>query len=245
MRTVLIQEFLSSIDVDVSSICLGEYDEIGELTAKKTRRRDDPLYAKVGWSFRPNLERGILLSSLVRRFEVKSFLEVGWGRGYSSTCVAKTFDELGTSGTVTTIDTKFDEQHLALMKQAFPTSWLKHMTLMEGKSSDVLRQLREKDQRFDLVYIDGDHTYEGVKSDWELCKGMATRFNLFDDYHLPSKDSGPGIEVARLVDEIDWDAEGFKEPVLIIGDRRIFFDDRRIPDDQVNAGQVLVERKQQ
>lgn len=241
MESVLVHEYLSSIDVDIESIILGEYDEIGEFTAKKTRRPDDPLYRTVGAHFRPNYERGILLSSLVRRFGLQSFLEIGFGRGYASVCVAKTFDELGVSDGVTSVDKKFDENHLTVLKQAFPMSWLKHMTLMEGKSSDVLPTLGGK--QFDLVYIDGDHTYEGVKRDWELCKGLASRFVLFDDYHLPSKDSGPGIQVAKFIDGVDWVAEGFEEPVLIIGDRRIFFDDRRIPDDQVQAGQVLVERK--
>jgi len=46
------------------------------------------------------------------------------------------------------------------------------------------------------------------------------------------------IECAKAIDEID-DFE--KE--LIIMDRRIFFDDRRIPDEEIDYGQVLIEKK--
>ena len=51
---------------------------------------------------------------------------------------------------------------------------------------------------------------------------------------MPSK-SQPEIDCARLIDTIDDES---KE--LIIMDRRIFFDDRRIPDEEIDYGQVLL-----
>ena len=89
-----------------------------------------------------------------------------------------------------------------------------------------------------MIYIDGDHTYEGVKTDWELCKDKFNAFLLFDDYHLPSKDSGPGIQCAKLIDEIEDET---KE--LIIMDRRIFVDDRGYSDEEIDYGQVLLTRE--
>ena len=54
---------------------------------------------------------------------------------------------------------------------------------------------------------------------------------------MPSKKVA-NIECAKVIDEID----GYNKE-LIIMDRRIFFDDRRIPDDEIDYGQVLITHK--
>ena len=64
------------------------------------------------------------------------------------------------------------------------------------------------------------------------------QFVLFDDYTLPTKND-KDIEVSKLVDSIsDYQKE------LIIMDRRLFFDDRRIKDEDIDYGQVLVKMKE-
>ena len=103
---------------------------------------------------------------------------------------------------------------------------------MQGTSRNILPSLSE--QKFDFVYIDGDHSYEETKFDWENTKNLYNKCLLFDDYHLPSKND-PGIQCQKLIDEI---VDSSKE--LIIMDRRIFFDDRQIPDDEIDYGQVLL-----
>lgn len=244
MEIVHIKDYLKEgLGIDPSSIVLGDYDRIGEFLARKSRSPSSPLYASVGAFFRPQYERGILIASLIGTHRLSSMLEIGWGRGYSAVCAAMAMELAGLEGgTVTSIDVRFDEQHLAAMKSTFPTSWLARIRMHQGQSTQVLPTFAG--QKYDLVYIDGDHTYEGVKSDWELAKALATRFVLFDDYHLPTKDASPGIKVAQLIDEIDWASEGFLEPFMIRADRRMFIDERGYTDEQIDYGQVLVERKQ-
>lgn len=53
------------------------------------------------------------------------------------------------------------------------------VTLIEGNSSVVLKSMTET---FDLIYIDGDHTEEGVYADSILSLGLTNRFILWDDY---------------------------------------------------------------
>jgi len=239
MRQVDIREKLKEIGMPVESLSLGDFDQIGEHTAKKTRALNTELYKSVGCFFRPNYERGLLIYSLIKKYNLKSFLEIGFGRGYGTFCAAKALHENG-GGRIVTIDPLFDEertkQHVKMLISIFPKEWfsLNNFHLRPGFSQDILPSL---DENFDFIYIDGDHTYDATKFDWLNTKDKFNKFLLFDDYHLSTKKQ-QGIECARVIDEIDdFDKE------LIIMDRRIFFDDRRIPDEEIDYGQVLIEKK--
>ena len=232
IEAVHIRDILSELGHPVHTLTLGTFDEIGEITAKKRRSPSSPLYASAGCFFRPNYERGLLIYSLVRRFKIKNYLEVGFGRGYSSYCAALGMLEEGMiDGVVTSIDVKFDKEHVAGLSKMMPTALTSRIRLIEGPSSKVLPTL---DEKFDMIFLDGDHTYDAVKADWEACKDKWKRVFLFDDYHLPTK-SEAGIECAKVIDQIDR-----KGKRLVISDRRIFLDDRGMKDADIDYGQVLM-----
>lgn len=239
MKKFHIKEKLKNIGIDVNNLVLGDYDYIGEFTAKKQRQKHEPLYSSVGMFFRPNYERGILISSLIKQYGITSCLEVGFGRGFVTFCVAKLFHDLGIDGKITTIDPEINEEKIKTLQQVFPKEWFKYITFIKGMSGDVLPTLTEQ---YGLTYIDGDHSYEGTKSDWLLSKDKTTHITVFDDYHLPSKQDA-GIQCARAVDEVDWKSESYSEPELIVQDRRIFLDDRRFTDDQIDYGQVVMTKE--
>ena len=76
--------------------------------------------------------------------------------------------------------------------------------LYKGDTTKTLAAEVEKIGKADLIFIDGGHSYETVRADWEnslkLCHPGTVVF--FDDY--------PNWGVGRLVDEIDranWDVE--------------------------------------
>lgn len=231
MRTVRIDKKLEEMGVAVDGIVMGDFDYIGEFTAKRDRKPGDENYKKYGAFFRANYERGILIYYLIRQYNLTSMLEIGFGRGYSTFCAAKAFHDAGFQGKIVTVDPNFDERYLNALQSVFPKEWFSMITFSRGMSHDVVPQV---EGNFDLVYIDGDHSYAGTKLDWEMTKNKWNKFVLFDDYHLPSKDD-PGINCAKLIDEID---DPTKE--LIIMDRRLFFDCRRFTDEQVDYGQVLL-----
>ena len=136
------------------------------------------------------------------------------------------------SSGIHTLDPAFSKDHIERLFQIFPKEWCEKINFIPSTSQQALPEIKES---FDLIYIDGDHTYEAVKSDWQMTKDKYSKFLLFDDYHLPTKDSGPGIQVSKLIDEIQDDT---KE--LIIMDRRVFLDDRGYTDDMIDYGQVLL-----
>lgn len=51
MKSKLIQEFLKEHNIDIDDLSLGDFDYIGEYTARKTRDRSNPLYKSVGFFF--------------------------------------------------------------------------------------------------------------------------------------------------------------------------------------------------
>ena len=255
MRQIDIREKLKEIGMPAENLILGDFDMIGEYTAKKKRSPQSELYKTAGCFFRPNYERGLLIYSLIKKYNLKSFLEIGFGKGYGTFCAAKALQENG-GGKIVTIDPLFSDenidepifdslsprQHIKQLISKLPKKWFSsnEVQFRPGFSQNILPLLNEK---FDFIYIDGDHTYEATKSDWTNTKDKFNKFLLFNDYHLPAKkqDALAGsmdIKCAKAIDEID----DFEKEFIIM-DRRIFFDDRRIPDEKIDYGQVLIEKK--
>ena len=231
MKQIYIQEKLKEIEFSLEHVALGDFDQIGEFTAKKNRDPQSDLYKNVGCFFRPNYERGILLYALVTTFKISKVLEIGTGRGYATFCMAKAMSDLGIEGKVTTVDPNLNEEFMQNLSKVFPQDWFSKIDFIHGTSEGFLKDTNDS---YELIYIDGDHRYDAVLSDWNLTKDRYTKFLLFDDYHLPSKRQ-KDIECAAVIDEID---DASKQ--LIIMDRRIFFDDRQFSDDNIDYGQVLL-----
>ena len=234
MKKIDIRDKLKEIDFDLESISLGDFDYLGEFTAKKSRDKSSELFKKAGCFFRPNYERGILIYALITKFRLESFLEIGFGRGYSSLCASMAFRDAGIDGKVVTIDPALDEEYLKNLTNFIPKEFFNCITFIKQTSQNALPQINEN---FDLVYIDGDHRYDAVKSDWENTKDMYSKFLIFDDY-VPSEKTDQGIQCAMLIDSIEDDT---KE--LITMDRRIFHDDRGVSDEDMDYGQVLLTNK--
>lgn len=235
-KNVNIKDKLAELGVSIESLSLGEFDYIAEPTAKKMRDPNSELWKSVGAFFKPNLERGILIYSLIKKYNLDSYLEIGFGRGYSALCAAKAFSELGNDGKVLVIEPQLDENHMNFLAQTFPAEWTSRIQVARGMSSDVLPQMKDK---YDLVYIDGDHTAPVVRGDWEGVKDLWSCFCLFDDW-LMDKGTDAAIQVHEALEDCDQ-PEGVSSE-LVIMDRRIFLDDRRWPDEKVRYGQLLLTR---
>jgi len=60
-----------------------------------------------------------------------------------------------------------------------------NIKIMTGDSKKTVPTLREN---YDLIYIDGDHSYDGAMKDLENCKNKFNKYIVFDDiYHKAHK----------------------------------------------------------
>jgi len=62
-----------------------------------------------------------------------------------------------------------------------PTMVSKDLVHVGDCHSGESQKWAEEHGPYDLVFIDGDHSYEAVKLDWELYRGMATKMVAFHD----------------------------------------------------------------
>jgi hypothetical protein len=98
-----------------------------------------------------------------------------------------------------------------LLKEKFPDL---DFSLVEGYSNDTLSELSEK---FSFIFIDGGHSYETVKSDLELAKGLLDSGGtiVLDDYTNSRAEKLANFGVTRLVKELDrkeWNVSLSKLP---------------------------------
>ena len=74
--------------------------------------------------------------------------------------------------------------------------YMNYILPIRGFSTDVIQAVRDVTQHLDVLFIDGDHSYEGVKADWEAYKGLLKTGSV-----VVFHDSGWAEGVKRVIDE--------------------------------------------
>lgn len=228
-----IKDYLARLGIDSKEINLVDYDAIGEHCARKNREPNSENAKRYGLYFRPNYERGILIDSVMRHFNLGSYLEIGFGRGYSAVCAALSFIKRGMDPDITVVDPYLDEKYIEHLSRMFPV--IKKFNFHKESSAKFWYERHGKSERWDFTYIDGDHSSDATQIDWDGAEQHTNRFVLFDDYHEATK-LDIGIACAHAIDKIQ------RDKTYIVTDRRIFPDDlgpRTL--DEMNYGQVLID----
>jgi len=209
ISTVKVQQYIAeNLPKQPDGVWL-ELEEIGKLTALRRDRSGD-FYISNSW-------RGPMLYSLVRRLKPRLILELGTGRGYGAFCMAKALEDGGIDGKLITVDrTPADraydwayvnsDQENVVENISLNDFWMKNLpaSLNEriefrcGDTASVHAMLSDREQDVDLVFIDSDHTYNGVALDFYSTHSIAAKnaVFVFDDYSAAS-----GYGIRRLINE--------------------------------------------
>jgi predicted O-methyltransferase YrrM len=105
----------------------------------------------------------ILLKSLAKKFDDCAYLEIGSWRGESLVNVSNATDDC-TSLTLSTDDLKllnFSDDFIKV--HGIFSDKIKAITKIKGNSQTF--DFNQLNKTFDLIFIDGDHSYEGVLND--------------------------------------------------------------------------------
>lgn len=151
-------------------------------------------------------EVGLILYAMARMMQATATLEIGTGRGYTSIMLGGAALENG--GLHFTIDNSAspetwvdgEEPTIHFQRVCKDLGLEKHVVIMKGDSAKIFWE----EQSFDLIFVDGDHSYQGVKADIEHIEHRVKFGGIlaFDDYFLE-----PGV--ARAVSEwqnpINWE----------------------------------------
>jgi hypothetical protein len=175
---------------------------------------------------------------LIKRFRPAQFLEIGVYRGQTISLVSlfakmegihcevfgiSPFSSAGDSVSKYLDNLDYKADTLA----NFSHFDLSPPTLLKAYSTDSQARQLIRSRAWDIIYIDGNHDYEIVKSDWEVCSDSIANGGLIvlDDsglstsYRPPRFATGGHPGPSRLASEID--PLNFRE-ILQVGHNRVF-----------------------
>lgn len=138
------------------------------------------------------------LMEQLRHQQVRSLLSIGLLDGGMEWHTARHFQQYDLPLTITGID-PIDSKKLQKHRREIQ-DWGQSFEFLHGSSRDpnIIRRLG----RYDAVFIDGDHSYAGVRADYELGKAVANKMIVFHDIADSEFHRQHGCFVADLWREI-------------------------------------------
>ena len=134
---------------------------------------------------------------------IKNYLEIGVHNGCSLGYVLQTTNKLNCVGIDLFEDTFYNDDlnQKNINKNLQKINKNNHeLLLIKGNSSDkkIIKSLENK--KFDIIFIDGDHRYEGVKNDFINYYQLLSEKGLmvFDDYN----ESPSNVGVFKFINEL-------------------------------------------
>jgi len=147
-------------------------------------------------------------AALVAKQRPKFVLEIGTLFGGTLLVISRLADPGATIISVDLPGGKFGAGYHWLRTpifRCFPTKG-QRLHLLRANSHDLGTQSRVREllqgQKLDLLFIDGDHTYDGVKEDFDGYKSLVRRGGVIVFHDVVEHPAERGCEVSRLWNEV-------------------------------------------
>jgi predicted O-methyltransferase YrrM len=147
--------------------------DLNERRIKSKAQKQYPLLT-TAFSIQSHLTHQERLTLFKLARDKKAILEIGSYIGCSATCFGAAMD--GREGRIFCIDTWQNDAMTEGGRDTeaeFKNNTKEFASLIipiRGFSTDVVGKVRNLTEKLDLLFIDGDHSYEGAKGDWEAYK---------------------------------------------------------------------------
>jgi predicted O-methyltransferase YrrM len=133
----------------------------------------------------PSTEVVEALIKISQKKKMKKILEIGFNTGWSAEIFFKIFKDIS----ITSIEINKHSDSIKALEIINAINKNSLFMLWED-SSKVYEMLKKKqnllpESSYDTAFIDGDHSYEGVKNDINLCMHLGIKNFIFDDALSP------------------------------------------------------------
>ena len=140
------------------------------------------------------------LYEFVKEMKCKNVLEIGTQNGQSTRAILMALDS-NKEGRLISLDHK---SRSSILDDDFQ-DYKKYWTFVQANSYapetvETVKEFLGEDGLFDLAFIDGDHTYEGVKKDWDCYSKLVRPGGVIILHDTVNQNVG----VSQLWNEIDW-----------------------------------------
>jgi len=131
-------------------------------------------------------EQGIWLYNLCRQAKSKKTLEIGLAYGFSTLYFLAAIGENG--GNHTAVDPFQSDWHGIGSRQSRNLNMSDSFRFIEEKSVPALVHLADRRERFDVIFIDGNHRFDDVLVDFILSAELCAMggYIILDDMWMPA-----------------------------------------------------------